>query len=436
MLGTTFDTMWSALGATVVHFLWQGAAIGLLTAAVLAALRGRSSSLRYAVACAALLLSFVAFAGTFVVLATAPSTSGLLSFPVPTAGLTEGATAELGSRPATSLIAAWSWALGALCMTLRCALSGLGAKRLRTVQVSAPDAVWQRAFTALKEELGVPQAVRLMKSGLAEVPMVVGWFSPVVLVPASAFTSLSPDQIKALVAHELAHIRRHDHWLNAAQAVIEIVLFFHPVVWWLSREMRIEREFCCDESSVEVTGNPRLLAEALAGMEALRITGPQAMAPASNATALASNGGSLMQRIQRILGVRLDGQRSRLGWHLPVGLALTGVLALAGTTYATPVFERGGEHAADENGERSEMARKRYETALARIEAAAKNGDMTGEEAKRAIANSARPCPVETATTRQTQATARGVSTRSTRPRSPSTATSRPGWPRPCRPAS
>ena len=88
---------------------------------------------------------------------------------------------------------------------------------------------------------------------------------------AAAFTGLGRDELRALLLHELAHVRRRDHLINAVQAAVEVVLFFHPAVWWISQQVRVEREFCCDDSSVRVTGNPKLLADALAAMEALRI---------------------------------------------------------------------------------------------------------------------------------------------------------------------
>jgi len=372
----TFASAWPALGSTVVHFLWQGALIGLIAAIVLGCMRRASSGARYAVASGAMLLCFASFAATFLTIFFGPSGDGILPILLARAGVTAEITSNPNAAPNAATAAAWCWAAGVLCMSLRFGLSGYGAQRLRTVGVSAPDASWERAFQTLKETLGVARTVRLLRSALAEVPMVVGWFSPVVLVPASAFTTLSRDQLKALLAHELAHIRRHDHLLNAAQAVVEIVLFFHPVVWWISKQMRVEREFCCDESSVQVTGDPRLLAEALARMETLRIAAPQM-------TVLASNGGSLVQRIQRILGVRPDGKRTVFGWHIPVGLALAGIVAVAGTAYAAPTLERGGERTTagqdDDGGEnRRDLAAREK-----RIRAAVEAGKMTREEAAR-----------------------------------------------------
>ena len=324
---STFASVWSALGATVVHFLWQGALIGLCAMVLLWCLRHKSAAARYAVACATMLMCLLAFVATLFTALAGPGSEGSLQ-----AALAGSASEmKLAAGIGVTEIAAWCWAAGALLMAVRFTHQCCQVRRLKTTDVSAPDARWQSAFQTLKQQLGVARGVRLMRSGLAEVPMVVGWLSPIVLVPVSAFTALSPDQLRSLLAHELAHIRRYDHLLNAAQAAIEIVLFFHPAVWWISKQVRLEREYCCDDSSVRLMGDPRVIAEALAAVEALRITQPRTDA------VLASNGGPLMQRISRILGMGHESPKLASSWQLPAGLLLAGVVAVAGNAYASPL---------------------------------------------------------------------------------------------------
>ena len=101
-------------------------------------------------------------------------------------------------------------------------------------------------------------------------PTVIGWLKPVVLLPASALAALTPQQLEAILAHELAHIRRHDYLVNLLQTLVETLLFYHPAVWWLSRRIRIERENCCDDLAVSLCGDPVAYAAALADLEALR----------------------------------------------------------------------------------------------------------------------------------------------------------------------
>jgi beta-lactamase regulating signal transducer with metallopeptidase domain len=132
----------------------------------------------------------------------------------------------------------------------------------------------------------------LLVSSLVEVPVVVGWFRPVVLMPVGALTGLAPEHIEALLAHELAHIRRHDYLVNVLQSVVEAVLFYHPAIWWVSNQIRKERELCCDDLAVAASGDALTYVRALADLESCRPTHVRA--------AIAANGGSLLHRIRRL----------------------------------------------------------------------------------------------------------------------------------------
>jgi len=133
----------------------------------------------------------------------------------------------------------------------------------------------------------------VLESAVVQVPAVIGWLRPVVLLPASALTGLSPLQLDALLAHELAHVRRGDYLVNLLQTVIETLLFYHPAVWWVSARVRQEREHCCDDLAVTVCGDAMVYARALVGMEGLRVP-PRAFAPAAA-------GGSLLHRVRRLV---------------------------------------------------------------------------------------------------------------------------------------
>ena len=134
--------------------------------------------------------------------------------------------------------------------------------------------------------------------------MVVGWWRPVILLPATAVTGLPSDQLALILGHELAHIRRHDYLVNLVQSVIETVLFYHPAVWWVSSRIREERENCCDDRAVSLCGDRLEYARALAALEQMRV-GAWSLAPSAN-------GGTLLARIRRILGVAAaDDPRAR-----------------------------------------------------------------------------------------------------------------------------
>jgi D-alanyl-D-alanine endopeptidase (penicillin-binding protein 7) len=130
--------------------------------------------------------------------------------------------------------------------------------------------------------------------------VVLGWLKPVVLIPAAALMALSPEGLEALLAHELAHIRRGDFLANVIQTLAEALLFYHPAVWWLSRRIRQERELCCDDAAAAICGDPILYASALARLEDLRIH-PKLIPD----LAPAASGGNLMFRIQRLLRPRI-----------------------------------------------------------------------------------------------------------------------------------
>ncbi len=314
----------TALGWAVIHFAWQGAVVGLIAAICLAGLKQSSAAARYGVACTALAVSALAFVVTFaLMLPGSVAASGFVLDPDRLETFLQAS--ESPSRFVD--VIAWFWVAGVSLGSLRFLGQWIAVQRLRTVSTSPPESHWQHVFDALREDLGVSRAVSLLRSGLAEAPMVVGWLTPVVLVPASAFTLLTPDQLRSILAHELSHIRRCDHLVNAIQVMIETILFFHPAVWWLSRQVRTERENCSDDVAVRTAGNPRILAEALAQLESLRITHSRA--------ALAANGGPLMNRITRLLGTSSPVRTTSMRWQGVATLAAAAVMTAAGFAHAT-----------------------------------------------------------------------------------------------------
>ncbi len=124
-----------------------------------------------------------------------------------------------------------------------------------------------------------------------------GWIRPALLLPAATLAGLTPQQLEAVLAHELAHILRYDYVVNMLQTVVETLLFYHPAVWWASGRMRQERELCCDDLAVSACGDALCYARALTRLERLRVG-----APAHAGLALGSTGGSLLYRIRRIMG--------------------------------------------------------------------------------------------------------------------------------------
>ena len=193
---------------------------------------------------------------------------------------------------------------------------------------------WQRKLDELIIRMRISRPVRLMVSSLAQAPAVVGWLRPAILMPVGALAGLPAEHIEALLAHELAHIRRHDYLINLLQGVAEALLFYHPSVWWISNEIRAERELCCDDAAVAVCGDALTYARALATVESER--------PARLRTAMAANGGSLVNRIRRLLDPSQPMPHTQPG---PGAAAALAILLLAGIGAAAmdraPMIARG-----------------------------------------------------------------------------------------------
>jgi beta-lactamase regulating signal transducer with metallopeptidase domain len=323
------------IGWALLHSLWQGALVGAVFALLRFALRRRSANARYVAGCLSLgLLS--AFPVVTVLVGSLPSAAPGSESPVISAF--RGAAApvfsfgdlqsshaghaapSLGHRGPDILgqvvpLLGVAWFLGVAFFSARLTRSCWWVRtiRLRGNEPLAPE--WMETLNDLRRRLGVSRPVRLLKSALVEVPTVIGWFRPVILLPAATLCGLTPGQLEAILAHELAHVRRWDYVVNACQCLVETLMFYHPVVWWISRCIREERENCCDDLVVEVCGDRLAYARALAAIEGFR-GGPSELA-------FAASGGSLLNRIRRLLGVSND-KGPASGWQV-AGLAFLGI---------------------------------------------------------------------------------------------------------------
>ena len=205
-----------------------------------------------------------------------------------------------GGLAALSPILVGLWFLGVVFSLIRL-FGGVWQLRIYTTRETfAPDKDWQAKFDNLCERLKVNQTVVFVRSKIVETPMVIGWLKPIVLVPASVFTGMNARELETILAHELVHIRRYDYAVNFAQNFVEILFFYHPAAWWISANIRRERECACDDEVVKMLENSSIVyARALANLEAFRQkTSKQTRSP----VLVAANGGKLMKRIERILG--------------------------------------------------------------------------------------------------------------------------------------
>ena len=226
-----------------------------------------------------------------------------------------------------------AWLFGVFFLSLRLAGGLFYTQRLRRNRTFPIGAEWQQKLQRLCQQLQIRQTVVLLESARIQVPTVIGWLRPVILLPASTLTGLTAQQLEAVLAHELAHIRRYDYLVNLLQTAVETLLFYHPAVWWVSKQARLEREHCCDDLAVAVQGNTLAYARALAELETLRGGGPR--------FALAANGGSLLARIERLLGGS-QSMKPQPGPWLPGVMVVASLLGLAAGTRSDVFFGQGG----------------------------------------------------------------------------------------------
>ena len=298
-----------ALGWTIVHALWQGALIALLLTLGLAALRRKPAYVRYRLAVGAQLLALIAAIGTFAILyqTDKPMYNGpetlLYTFSTPAYATPTGESASwkhnlylltaFFDRNIAFITAVWL--LGVGLFTLRLLGAWTYTRRLAKVSVQPVPLYWQQRFQALAQALHATETAALLESALVHAPIVIGHLKPVVLLPLGLLSGLPPEQVEALLAHELAHIRRCDYLVNLLLSLLETLFFFHPAIWWIGTTIRREREYCCDEAVVACSGNSLAYAKALSALPKQQ-SGIQLLAMAAN-----GNPKELLHRIRRIL---------------------------------------------------------------------------------------------------------------------------------------
>lgn len=301
-----------AVARSLLHFLWQGALLAALLAAVTWILRPASPRMRYAMDAVTLLLMSLSQPATLYCIWPATGQAA--------PAMKQSAGAEWLpslSMPALTVPPDWApwlvglWMCGVMALVCRnaasYAMAWLGAHRRRATM---PDP-WPGVIARLCRSLGITRTVRAFRADSWRVPSVFGWWRPVIIIPAAALVRLTPAEMEAILAHELAHVARHDWIVNIVQTLVETVLFFHPAVWWVSNRIRKEREFCCDDIAAGVTRDRGALARALITLEESRW-----------APALAASASPLRLRVERLIGAG----NQRNGHPRLAALALAGLL--------------------------------------------------------------------------------------------------------------
>jgi bla regulator protein BlaR1 len=304
-MNTQFATWWpwiETLGWTLLHFLWQGLVIGAGFAVLRALLPKTHCDARYATGLVALALLALCPPLTFMVLHHQQVVAAAVGQASPAIDAGQLALGRVAASPALSAglerLLPWLvllWGAGVMLVACRTWHQWRGLN-LVAHRFAAPDAGLDAALARVVDRLRFVQRIRVLVSSHIDTPTLIGWLRPVILLPTAVALGFPVDQIELILAHEVSHLRRHDHLVNLVQTLVETLLFYHPVVHWISRDVRNERELCCDRLVLRLTaGEPRRYARALTALEELRLPPAQ--------LALAANGGLLLDRIRRIVGM-------------------------------------------------------------------------------------------------------------------------------------
>ena len=321
------------------HSLWIGGVLGILLWALLRVTPARRTGLRYAMALVAFALMVISLPATYTALAIEQAPRAQMTTAL--AGESASPAIPPAHRPKLSIkpdepglvamsgrvdwipIAAGLWAAGFAVMMLRMAVHLRGARRLMAGCQEASESAVGEQVQRLLERLQWRRNIRVMLAAGLSSPAVVGFLRPVLLIPAAIACELTPQQLESILLHELAHIRRHDYLVNVGQMLIEALLFFSPAVWFISRQIRIEREACCDAFAANATGEPLRYAEALSAVMSRLCNVPTAMAIMGQGKA------TLLDRVRRLL---VPGYRPGLRLSVPMLICtvVAGLLLFAG----------------------------------------------------------------------------------------------------------
>jgi beta-lactamase regulating signal transducer with metallopeptidase domain len=309
----------SGLGLSLLHSLWQGALLGLVGLLLHRRMKGSTPETRCGAFSVLQCTFFAAWLGTFLTLymqGIHPAAS-VLPAAVAESILTGAQVSPIAAQQGADLMhllhsltpfLVTAWALGVCLLSLRHLGGLLFLHRLCNRDAVPCLPAWEACANRLAAQMGIGRAIVLRCSAQIDVPFAFGLFKSTILLPVSAMLGLTPEQAEALIAHELAHIARHDVFFNLVQVCMETILFYHPVVWWLSTQIRVAREQSCDDLAVQIIGDRALYARALYTLEEARASTPHLALGAKGDRSKMANK-QLIQRIQRVLGVSTPEKR-------------------------------------------------------------------------------------------------------------------------------
>lgn len=373
----------NALGWTIIHSLWQGALVALGFVSVMLFMRRSNARTRYMAGVIALMLILTMSVITFASF-NQLGTSGIQSPGGKTPEITLTAAGEIQDSSILAIffrnyfnrhlpLVVTLWGLGVLALVLHLAGGYLYNQRLKVHRIQSLPETWNNRLEDFCRQSGINTSIKLVESALVKVPMTIGHFKPVILFPLGMVTGLPQDQVEALLAHELAHILRRDYLVNLLQHLVDILFFYHPGVRWISTRVRAEREHCCDDIAVSLSGDSLKVARALTNIQDYTMGTPF---PALAAAGKRTGAYGLLARVKRLLRPAV----AVPGWStgaICVSVLVVGLLTLAVSTNAAAAFSQdatatygdspaitSAQSADEENQQEKELQKKTQEKLL------------------------------------------------------------------------
>jgi prepilin-type processing-associated H-X9-DG protein len=383
--------VWQRTGLTLVHFLWQGLIMAILVGIFVRILKVHQGNSRYTVYLMAFVAMMLCPIVTFIAInvpgetisTVSPQRAGLTKPVYIASDTTSPVAAELSKADISSssmpkritnidsvslrqrafdylrLSLPWllvAWMVGVLILSVRLVMGFIGVYRWRRHLEPLPEVLAQR-IGSLTEKLGMKGFSRIFITPSVLQAMATGYLRPMVLLPAAMVMHMQPEMLEAVIAHELAHIRRFDLWVNLIQRIAETMLFYHPAIWWLSGRLRSERELCCDELAVKATKKRLTYATTLESVRRAKLMAKQPVLAAG----LGQDRKPTLSRVRHILDL------APAQHNCPFWLAgIIAVLLLAGLTIPTTLAltsEKSGKTGAQTADKTAAEAQIRQESA-------------------------------------------------------------------------
>lgn len=335
-----------AIGWTIFHSLWQGVIISFVLAAVLLISNHRSANFRYKLSAGALALLVFSAIVTFTKVylpeneTGGPATSNLITI-IDDTSAKEIAEKIQSSDSLKSFISQFEnyfsnniplvvtmWFAGILFFIFKFIGGLIYVERLKTRRIYELQPEWFDKFSTLKKKALVKESVKIFESALTKMPVAIGYFKPVILLPLGMISGLPQNQVEAIIVHELAHIKRYDFLVNVLQTLAETIMFYHPAAWWISSVIRSERENCCDDITIELCGDTLTYSKALFNIQQIN------SGNAGLALAAIGNESQLFRRIKRMN----SNNKKRLSYGIKFAALFLLILVIAAAVYSPSSF--------------------------------------------------------------------------------------------------